>query len=63
VHVEAAKARQEDLESRLESERENLRPALEHAKTQGAMLSHALQAAELESCALIQLPTPETNPK
>jgi hypothetical protein len=46
VHVEAAKARQEDLEARLESERENLRPALEHAKTQGAMLSHALQAAE-----------------
>lgn len=46
VHVEATRTRRDELEALLESEREGLKPARQHAEIQGSLLRSALKEAE-----------------
>lgn len=46
VHVEATKARVNELDALLESEREGLKPARQQAEIQGVLLSSSLHSAE-----------------
>lgn len=52
VHVEATRTRRDELEALVESEREGLKPARQHAEIQGALLRTALKRAEQQTQAL-----------